>query len=896
MEEKLVLIDGNSIINRAFYGMPELTNSKGVHTNAVYGFMNILLKIMGQEKPSYLAVAFDLKAPTFRHQMFADYKGNRKGMPEELAEQMPLLKDLLKAMRISIVELAGYEADDLIGTLAKRGEMAGMKVSVVSGDRDLLQLVTENIMVRIPKTKSSGTEVEDYRPEDVKAKYQLEPLQIIDLKALMGDSSDNYGGVPGIGEKGATKLLMEFGSVEEAYARIEEISAAKTKNALREHYDEALLCKKLAAIETKAPLEYDFEQARIGSIYTKEAYEILQELELRRLKERFMTDAKKGENAWEQAEEDSPFGTSFSMEENLSFQTVSDLEELEKICVDAEEQPAFGLAFGGSNPILGIALSWNREHTFLLEPEGFLTPDFLLDRVKKLIKNGKCVSILSLKKQIKEYNFEKGDNYFDGELAAYLLNPLKESYSYEELARNFLSERLFDRTALIGKQSVEQAWVFDKEKAGLLLAQVAYVSAAVVKPLSGKLREEGMEKLFYELEMPLTFVLSDMEKAGMRVNRQELIEYGKNLETAIVKLEKEIYELAGEEFNINSPKQLGEILFVKLGLPGGKKTKTGYSTSAEVLEKLAPEHPLIDKVLEYRQLAKLNSTYAKGLVSCIKEDGRIHSTFEQTVTATGRLSSTEPNLQNIPIRMELGRLIRKVFVPEEGCIYVDADYSQIELRVLAHLSGDETLIQAYHEDDDIHRITASQVFHVPPSEVTAELRRRAKAVNFGIVYGISSFGLSRDLNISRQEAKEYREQYFMTYPGVKDFMDRTVKEAKEKGRVATMFGRIRPIPELSSSNHMQRAFGERVAMNSPVQGAAADIIKIAMVHVYDRLKAEGLQAKLILQVHDELLIEAPENEEEAVCRILKEEMQGAAKLAVPLEIDMHTGKNWFEAK
>ena len=754
MQEKLVLIDGNSIINRAFYGLPQLSNSKGVHTNAVYGFMNILLKILGQEKPSYLAVAFDLKGPTFRHKMYAEYKGNRKGMPEDLAEQMPLLKNLLKAMKISIVELEGYEADDLLGTLAKRGEKAGMKVSVISGDRDLLQLVTDNIMVRIPKTKSSGTEVEDYTPEDVKEKYQLSPSQIIDLKAIMGDSSDNYGGVPGIGEKGATKLLVEFGSVEEAYARIEEISATKTKNALREHYDQALLCKKLATIETETPLEYDFEQARIGSIYTREAYEILQELELKRLKDRFYESMEKGENPWEAADEDSPFGGSFSMEESLAFQTLSDLDEIEKVCREAEEQPVIGLAFGGSAPLCAIALSWDREHTFCLAPEGFVTPDFLFDRIKELIKKGNCVSILSLKKQIKTYDIIKGDNYFDGELAAYLLNPLKESYSFEELARNFLGENLSDRTALIGKQSIEQAWETAQEKVLTLFAQEAYVSAAIVKPLSDKLKEEGMEKLFYELEMPLTFVLSNMEKVGMLVNGQALVEYGENLETAIDKLEKEIYELAGEQFNINSPKQLGELLFVKLGLPGGKKTKTGYSTSAEVLEKLAPEHPIIDKILEYRQLAKLNSTYAKGLVSCIKEDGRIHSTFEQTVTATGRLSSTDPNLQNIPIRMELGRLIRKVFVPKEGCIYVDADYSQIELRVLAHLSGDKTLIQAYHEDDDIHRITASQVFHVKPSEVTSELRRRAKAVNFGIVYGISSFGLSRDLNISRQEAKE----------------------------------------------------------------------------------------------------------------------------------------------
>lgn len=891
--QKLVLIDGNSIINRAFYGMPDLSNSQGVHTNAVLGFMNILLKIMHQEQPAYLAVAFDLKGPTFRHEMFSEYKGNRKGMPEELAEQMPLLKKLLQAMKISIVELSGYEADDLLGTLAKRGEAAGMEVSVISGDRDLLQLVTEKVMVRIPKTKASGTEIEDYRPKDVLEKYQVTPRQIIELKALMGDSSDNYSGVPGIGEKGATRIIVEFGSVEKAYENVESVEPAKARNALKEHYDMALLCKKLATIDQDAPLDYDFEQARITTIYTKEAYEVLQKLELKKLNERFRELMEKQDSSWEMADGDSPFPDAEKLPEVL---VVSDLEKIEETLCEAEKQPAIGLALAGKEKILAAAISWEEDRTFVLVPEGFVTPDFLQERIEKLVNQGKRCSLLSLKRQLHFYGFENRGQWFDGEIAAYLLNPLKNAYSYEDLARTFLEKTFPARSDYLGKADMETGWEEKREQVIKLLGYEACVSFAIVEPIQEELKVQGMDRLFKEIEMPLVFVLAEMEKAGIKVNGQALEEYGAQLTKAIEKLEQEIYQMAGESFNLNSPKQLGEILFVKMGLPGGKKTKTGFSTSAEVLEKLEDEHEIVQKILEYRQLAKLNSTYAQGLIGCIQEDGRIHSTFQQTITATGRLSSVEPNLQNIPVRMELGRLIRKVFVPEEGNVFIDGDYSQIELRVMAHLSGDETLINAYRQEEDIHRITASQVFHVPLDEVTPQLRRNAKAVNFGIIYGISSFGLSRDLSISRKEASQYREQYFATYPGVKKFMDRMVEEAKEKGYVTTLFGRRRPIPELKSSNHMQRAFGERVAMNSPVQGAAADIIKIAMIRVSERMKEEGLTARLLLQVHDELLIEAPKREAEQVRRILEEEMQKAAKLSVSLEIDMHTGKDWYEAK
>lgn len=892
MSGKIVLIDGNSIINRAFYGIPNLTNAKGTHTNAVYGFMNILLKLLEEEKPEYLAVAFDLKAPTFRHKMYAEYKGTRKGMPEELREQVPILKELLRAMNIMVVEMEGFEADDLLGTLAKRSEEQGMQVSVVSGDRDLLQLATENIKIRIPKTKMSGTEIEDYYPEDVVAKYQVTPLQIIELKALMGDASDNITGVPGIGEKGATKIIVQFGSIENAYEHIEEVTPPKAKNALREHYDMAVLSKKLATIEVNVPLECELETARLGQIYTKEAYEIFKELELKKLITRF-----------QQRMEKEPNQVDFGMEasgNSIEIQTkiISELDEVEEVFGMAEKEKTVGISLYGTRELLMMALSWHLEHTYCILPEGFVTGEFLFEKIEKLSKKVPVCSLLSIKEKLKNTNVTNEGQWFDPSIAAYLLNPVQDTYTYDDLAKDYLEMLLPSRMELLGKEKPDTVLEVEihKEVLAKILSYEAYVSYGTVEPLKEALKKEEMDRLFYEIEMPLTFVLKDMEQEGILVDKEALVAYGEQLTGQIEKLEQEIYELAGEKFNINSPKQLGEILFEKMGIPNGKKTKTGYSTAADVLEKLQPDYPVVGKILEYRTLTKLNSTYAVGLLGCIAGDGRIHSTFTQTVTATGRLSSTDPNLQNIPVRMELGRLIRKVFVPKDGFVFVDADYSQIELRVLAHLSRDENLIKAYNEEEDIHKMTASQVFHVPLEEVTPQLRRNAKAVNFGIVYGISSFGLSQDLSITRKEAAGYMEKYFATYPKVKQFMDAMVEKAKEEGMVRTIFGRKRPIPEIKSSNFMQRSFGERIAMNSPVQGAAADIIKIAMVRVAERLKKEQLKSKLLLQVHDELLIEAANDEVEKVSAILEEEMKGAAAMAVPLEIDMHTGVNWYEAK
>ena len=890
MKEKIVLIDGNSIINRAFYGIPPLNNSKGVHTNAVYGFMNILLKILDTEKPDYLAVAFDLKAPTFRHQMYEAYKGNRKGMPEELRQQVPILKDLLRAMKVLVVEQEGYEADDILGTLAKKSEALGMEVSIVSGDRDLLQLATPNIKIRIPKTKIGGTEIEDYYPEDVVARYQVSPLQIIELKALMGDSSDNITGVPGIGEKGATRIIVEFGSIENAYANIDKVEPAKARNALREHYYMAELSKKLATIEVNVPMEWEAETARLGRIYTKEAYEIFKELELKKLIGRF-----------QQRVEESGAGFSEDSMENpmeIRMEIVSDLERVEELLREAQSQEKMGLALLGKESLQAAALSWGADKTYCLMPEGFVTGTFLLDKIEKLTTSLKTCAMLSLKEKLKVGNFSNQEQWFDGEIAAYLLNPMQDTYTYDDIARDYLKMTLPSKQELLGKEKLEQAVLEEdkKEIVAKILSYEAYVSHASIETLKDSLESEGMKSLFQEIEMPLTFVLKEMEQLGIGVDKEALVTYGQQLEGQIKNLEQEIHELAGAQFNINSPKQLGEILFEKLGLPNGKKTKTGYSTAADVLEKLQPDYPIVGKILEYRTLTKLHSTYALGLLGCIEEDGRIRSTFQQTVTATGRLSSTEPNLQNIPVRMELGRLIRKVFVPKDGFVFLDADYSQIELRVLAHLSQDENLIKAYNQEEDIHKMTASQVFHVPLEEVTAQLRRNAKAVNFGIVYGISSFGLSQDLSITRKEAAMYMEKYFATYPKVKEFMDHMVAKAKEEGLVTTIFGRKRPIPEIKSSNFMQRSFGERIAMNSPVQGAAADIIKIAMVRVAKRLKEEKLRSRLLLQVHDELLIETAVEEVEQVSKILEEEMKGAALLAVPLEIDMHTGRNWYEAK
>lgn len=882
MSEKIVLIDGHSILNRAFYGIPELTNSEGLHTNAVYGFLNILFKILDEEKAQYLAVAFDLKAPTFRHKMYAEYKGTRKAMPEELREQVPVMKEVLSAMGVPLLMKEGYEADDLLGTIAGQAERAGLEVSIVSGDRDLLQLATDKVQIRIPKTKRTGTEIENYYAADVKEKYLVTPTEFVDVKALMGDASDNIPGIPGVGEKTATKIISEFGSIENAHDHLEEIKPNKAKLSLEEHYDLAVLSKTLAKINTESPVTLDLQAAKLTDLYTPEAFTWMKKLEFKNILSRFHVEAPKDEAA-------------------DHFELADTREKAEKFLEKAAKTESFGFAWiEEKDKIYGLALSLGDEGTAFLLAEGSfdengLALDFLRDHLEELLVYGKTAAVLDLKSQLDLFTVPDREKLFDLSIGAYLVNPLKDHYPYEDIAKEYLDQLIPGRAELFGKDPLEKAKENGEVFAKWACYQ-AYVAAAALEPVLAKLREMEMEHLFRDIEMPLVYTLRDMERAGISVEAETLKTYGDQLAGRIRELETAIYEQAGETFNINSPKQLGVILFEKMQLPGGKKTKTGYSTAADVLEKLAPEHPIVASILEYRTLAKLKSTYADGLAGFIGPDGRIHSTFNQTITATGRISSTEPNLQNIPVRMELGRLIRKVFVPKPGCVFVDADYSQIELRVLAHLSRDERLIQAYRDAEDIHRITASQVFHIPFDEVTPLQRRNAKAVNFGIVYGISSFGLSQDLSISRKEASEYIEKYFETYPGIKSFLDGLVENAKKNGYVTTLYGRRRPMPELKSSNFMQRSFGERVAMNAPIQGTAADIIKIAMIHVSERLKKEQLKSRLILQVHDELLIEAEESELEQVKTILREEMQGAAELSVRLEIDMHTGKNWYEAK
>ena len=871
MSSKIVLIDGHSILNRAFYGLPDLTNAEGLHTNAIYGFLTIMFKLLEEEKPEYLTVAFDVHAPTFRHKMYAEYKGTRKPMADELRQQVPVIKEVLHVMGVKTIECAGLEADDLIGTLSNRCENEGMEVTVISGDRDLLQLATEHVKIRIPKTKQGKTEIEDYYAKDVEERYQVTPKEFIDLKALMGDTADNIPGVPSIGEKTATKIITQYHSIEEAHEHVDELKPPRASRALSEHWDLAVLSKKLATINVKADFPYELFEAKLGNLYTEEAYIFFQKLEFKNLLSRF--DVSAPANKVEDG-----------------FKIIASKSEAEKVFVQAEEASTIGAVifkdlenvlplFADQAGLGGIGLCFSKEESYCIKVEKDITGEWLLKKLADVAEKAETYAMFHLKESMEQVTIRNQANCFDISVAAYLLNPLKNNYTWEDVAREHLG--------LMIDEKIDQ---------DMKACYESYVNYASVEVLRQKLRDTKMDTLFRDIEMPLVFTLFDMEQNGIRVEADALKQYGDQLAGKIAELEKEIYEEAGETFNINSPKQLGVVLFENMKLPGGRKTKTGYSTAADVLEKLAPEHPVVAKILEYRQYTKLKSTYADGLANYIQDDGRIHGKFNQTITATGRISSTEPNLQNIPVRMELGRLIRKVFIPEEGYRFVDADYSQIELRVLAHCSGDEHLIQAYKEQSDIHRITASQVFHIPFDEVTPQQRRNAKAVNFGIVYGISSFGLSQDLSITRKEAAKYIDDYFATYPGIKTFLDHAVTHAKEEGYVVTLFGRRRPVPELSSSNFMQRSFGERVAMNSPIQGAAADIIKIAMIRVNQRLKDQKMKSRLVLQVHDELLIEAYEPELDEVQNILKEEMEHAAELKVPLEIDMHTGDNWYEAK
>ena len=894
MSKKLILIDGHSILNRAFFGIPDLTNSEGIHTNAMYGFLNIMFKFIDEEKPDYITVAFDLSEPTFRHKAYEAYKGTRKPMAPELKQQVPLIKELLRMMNITVIEKAGYEADDIIGTIAKRSAAAGIDVSVISGDRDLLQLAEEKIQIRIPKTKKGVTEVENYYPKDVVALYGVTPLEFIDMKALMGDTSDNIPGAPGVGPKTASAIIQKYHSVDNVLAHLDELKPPKAQKSITENAEQVKMSRFLAEININVPLDYNIENAEIGDFYNPASYELFKKYNFKTMLKRFdkdMTAAPKAD----------------ALKDIVVIQELGDSENIiKKACEVINNGGNLGLSIIHEEKcIYGLGICLSEKETYFIIKQGFITDEYLKDAVQKLgvlsdtNKKGQ-IRVFDLKEIL--WAFEKDGNlrisqdaFVDVSIASYLLKPNDENYEPEQIALQYLNITFPSKSELFGKAGVQEMLMTKLDELAEYACESAYVSLFSADLILKELENENMTELFANIEMPLVFVLYDMQKEGVRVDKEGLKSYGEVLGNRIQVLEKEIYDEAGEEFNINSPKQLGVILFEKMNMPYKKKTKSGYSTAADVLDKLAPEYPFVKKILEYRQLAKLKSTYADGLAAYISEDGRIHGKFNQTITATGRISSTEPNLQNIPIKMELGRQIRKVFIPKEGCVFLDADYSQIELRIMAHMSKDEKLIEAYNMAEDIHRITASQVFGVPFDEVTDLQRRNAKAVNFGIIYGISSFGLSQDLSISRKEASDYIEQYFKTYPKIKGYIDSMVEDAKKTGYSLTMFNRRRPIQELKSSNFMQRSFGERVAMNAPIQGTAADIIKLAMIRVYDALKKGGYKSKLLLQIHDELLVETYPDEIEDVKKIIEDGMKNAVKLSVPLEIDMKQGNNWLEA-
>lgn len=892
MSKKLILIDGHSILNRAFFGIPDLTNSDGIHTNAMYGFLNIMFKFIDEEKPDYLTVAFDVSAPTFRHEKYEAYKGTRKPMAPELKQQVPLIKELLRAMNITVIEKAGYEADDIIGTIAKESAAKGVEVSVISGDRDLLQLAEEHIQIRIPKTKKGVTEVENYYPEDVKALYGVTPLEFIDMKALMGDASDNIPGAPGVGPKTASAIIQKYHSIDNVFEHLDELTPPKAKKSVSENAEQVRLSRFLAEINIHVPIEYNLENAVLDDFYNPKSYELFKKYNFKSMLKRF------GNTEVEETQPDIYKNMSVAEEFSEAEETAKKAQKL----IEEKNNIGFSLVFEDRS-IYGLCLCFSESEIYFLPRQGFVTEEYL----KEILRNLAAAASANKARQLMTVNLKELLWVFDGmkevcqeafmdvSLGAYLINPNNESYEPDRIAAEYLKLTVASKAELLGKESVGQALMLHADELAKCACIAGYVSLKAGPVILSELENENMRSLFEEIEMPLLFVLYSMEREGVRVDKDGLAEYGKMLGERIEILEKEIYSEAGEEFNINSPKQLGVILFEKMKMPNGKKTKSGYSTAADVLDKLAPDYPFVKKILEYRQLAKLKSTYADGLAVFIQEDGRIHGKFNQTITATGRISSTEPNLQNIPIRMELGKQIRRVFIPKEGCVFLDADYSQIELRILAHMSKDEKLIEAYNSAEDIHRITASQVFGVPFEEVTDLQRRNAKAVNFGIIYGISSFGLSQDLSISRKEANDYINQYFQTYPGIKGYIDSMVDDAKKTGYSLTMFNRRRPIPELKSSNYMQRSFGERVAMNAPIQGTAADIIKLAMIRVYDALKKGGYKSRLILQVHDELLVETYTDELEDVKKIIEDGMKNAVHLSVPLEIDLKQGRDWFEA-
>lgn len=903
--DKLVVIDGNSILNRAFYGIMSskmLQTADGTYTNAVYGFLAIMFKLFEDVNPEYLAVAFDVKHPTKRHEMYKDYKGTRKGMPDELAAQMPIIKKVLEAMNIKVVELPGYEADDILGTLAKATEKQGKEVILLTGDRDSFQLASDKITIRIPRTKAGKTEVEDFNRNKILEVYGLEPSQLIEVKGLMGDTSDNIPGVPGVGEKTALNLIKEFGSVAAIYEKLEngeQVAKGKLKENLENNKDLAILSRELGRIDVEAPIIKELSEYKVKEWDKKKVLEIFKELRFNRYIERFNLE---NENTVEEKD----------IKELFEFEELNDSNKEELINeINTRKEIYYYLEnIDAKQEELIIKKKINYIYVYSQEKNKVYSSKFNKDIFKDIFENKEIIKISNNIKEdyilLKQEGINSENMMFDTKIAAYVLNATSNAYSLEEIARQYLE---LDITEYSGEEEPKevQTSLFDmaeksneedeKDKSNFQSAIKAYVIGKAKDKLVEELKKQEELDLFNNIEMPVCQILAEMQWEGMYIDEKELIKYGNNLKEHIEELRIDIYKLADEEFNINSTKQLGVILFEKLGLKPSKKTKSGYSTDVDALEKLKGEHPIIEKILEYRQLVKLNSTYVEGMIPFINlKTGRIHTFFHQTVTTTGRLSSTEPNLQNIPTRTELGKKLRKVFKPAKGKIFLDADYSQVELRVLAHMANDEIMVDAFNTNADIHTISASQVFKVPVEEVSKQLRSRAKAVNFGIVYGISEFGLAEQIDIKRNEAKQYIEQYLETYHGIRDFMSEIVESAKRKGYVETLFGRRRYIQELSSNNYMVRKFGERAAMNTPIQGTAADIMKIAMIKVYNELKNRNLKSKIVLQIHDELIIETVLEEKEEVSKLLKECMESAAKLSVPLTVEVEEGNSWYQAK
>lgn len=900
MSNKLVLIDGYSLLIRAYFAMPSLSNSKGVPTGAILGFVNILQKIIEDEKPTNLAVAMDLKEPTFRHKMFEGYKATRKPMDEELKEQIPLFYRLLDVAKIKHFSMAGFEADDIIGSIAKKVSGDENEVVIVSGDRDLLQLISEHTSVKLSKYVKGKSNTKLYGEAEVMQEFQVTAKGIIDLKALMGDASDNIPGVKGIGEKTATKLLNEFKTLDNLYENIDSVKSERTRNLLVNGKDMAYLSRKLAIINVDVPIEIDLDDLKFYDFYRDEAtFDFFKELGFKKQLEKFSLSAIESEPVLP----------------DMSFDYIKNKDDLEnKISVLSGElaiHPIFvadklySLIFGNAQKSYAILFNYAD-----FKGDFDFTAEFAADIIHKIIKQSKSLSVFNFKaiikllikgkKESELYNeaVYNANKIFDLSLMAYIID---SNYGDKMLDISYLLSFLLDLNII----NIKDIFLKKKDRELIYNNTESYISyfcgmqklmaQAGTKTKSKLINDKGFD-LYADIEFALSFVLADMELDGIAVNKQVLSDLSNQFDTKIAELQTDIYKIAGEEFNINSPKTLGDILFDKLGLPAGKKTQSGYSTAAAVLDKLKDDYEIVAKVLEYRHYSKLKSTYTDALPDYIDENGRIHTDFNQTIASTGRLSSTEPNLQNIPARDKDGRLIRKAFVPRDNCIFLDADYSQIELRVLADMSKDEALIKAYSEDADIHKMTAAAVFKVPLEEVTPELRRNAKAVNFGIIYGISAFGLSNDIDISMSDAKQFINNYFATFPKIKEFLDGLSEFAKKNGYAKTMFGRKRYIPELKSSNFMQRSFGERIAMNAPIQGSAADIIKIAMIRVHKRIRQEGLKARLILQVHDELLMEVPFDEKEQIFDILKNEMMKAADLAVPLDVDISKGDSWYSAK